>query len=679
MSFNHKPAWPAVCVVLAGLLVFPAAAHAQSYGWPLRVSRIITSTFGEFREGHVHAGLDFSTGGREGLPVYAVADGYIKRLRCSPFGYGKAIYVHLDDGHTAVYAHLSEFAPDLRRRVEAEQMRRLSYEVDLWLQPGDMPVRRGNVLGRSGSTGAGAPHLHFELRATDGCPYNPFDVFTPPEDDVPPEITAVAFIPMDNLARADGLPIPTVVPVALDKSTGKYVVARPVYLKGRVGVAVEVRDLGSQGPYRRGVHSIELVVDGAPVFAVCNDRFCYERGRQVYLNYDYSLLRRTGRRFLTLYRDVGNTLSSYESFEGSDGIIDVTGDLLTVAIAARDSVGNTSEVSVDIMPGDSPEFSRHGSSTESVSTGDSTTETDRLGCQADFWPRAVIFSIRSPGPDLVGPVEVVLTEPDGKEVSLATVRRSNTEYEAFTPLYPALNGICTVRVRAKGVGGEQLSGEWSCDIRVVDPAGGGRIESADGAASITVPPDSVYRPLYGRVEVDTRPLEPPVQQIGSVYRFEPTDQPLASKCDVKIQCPDSVATDRVGTYRYNDRNGRWHFVARYDETASVYELGSFALFEDVVPPTMCVLTPAAGSTASAEGLRVKIEINDNASGIDLSSVRTQLDGQHIICEYYPPANLLRYTSEQPLEPGSHTLRAVVKDNMGNETDVESVFVVSAAP
>jgi len=603
MSFNHKPVWSAACIVLAGILVFPPATPAQSYGWPLRVSRIITSTFGEFREGHVHAGLDLSTGGREGLPVYAVADGYIERLRCSPFGYGKAIYVHLDDGHTAVYAHLSEFGPDMLRRVEAEQMRRLSYEVDLWLQPGDIPVRRGNVLGRSGSTGTGAPHLHFELRATDGCPYNPFDVFTPPADDIPPEITAVAFIPMDDLARTDGLPIPTVVPVKLDHATGKYVATRPVHLRGRIGVAVEVRDLGSQGPYRRGVHSIDLTVDGASHFAVHNDRFCYERGRQVYLNYDYSLLRRTGRRFLTLYRDVGNTLSSYDAFEAGDGIIDVTSEPVNLAIAAQDNVGNMSEVSIDIMPGDPAGFVQQESYSEPASTGDSTTKTDSLGCRADFWPRAVIFSIRSTGPDLVGPVEAVLTKPDGKEMSLPTVRRSNTQYEAFTSLYPALDGTCTVRVRAKSDTGTLLSGKWSYDLRVVKPATGGRIDSEDGVAQVTIPAEGTYRPVYGHVSVDTRPLEAPARQIGSAYRFEPTDQPLAAKCDVQIRCPDDVRKNRIGTFRYNDRNGRWQFIARYEDTASVYELGTFALIEDDVPPTVRVLTPAAGSTASASTTR----------------------------------------------------------------------------
>ena len=679
MSLDRKPLRPAVCIVLAGLHVVTAAAHAQSYGWPLRVSRIITSTFGEFREGHVHAGLDFSTGGREGLPVYAVADGYVERLRCSPFGYGKAIYVHLDDGDTAVYAHLSEFGPELHRRVETEQMRRLSYEVDLWLQPGDVEVRRGAVLGRSGSTGTGAPHLHFELRATDGCPYNPFDVFTPPADDIPPEMTAVAFIPMDNLARADGLPKPAVVPVELDEVTGKYVAARPVHLKGRIGVAVEVRDLGSQGPYRRGVHSIELDVDGTSYFAVRNDRFCYERGRQVYLSYDYSLLRRMRRRFLTIYREIGNTLSNYESFEGGDGIIDVTGSPLEVLVAARDGVGNTSEVSIDVLHGDPPEFAQQGSSIENVSTGDSTAKTDTLICQADFWPRTVIFSIRSPGPVLVAPVQVVLTAPDGTETSLATVRRSDTEYEAFTPLYPALNGTCSLYVRAKGAGDEQLSGKWSCALRVIDPAAGGRIDSQDGVTSIMFPTESVYRPLYARIEVDTRPLDPPARQIGRAYRFEPIGQLLAAKCDIRIQCPDDVPTNRIGTFRYNDRNGRWQFVARYDDTASVYELGTFALLEDDAPPAVSILTPAAGSTVSPEQLHIEIKVNDKASGLDLSSVRTQLDGQPIICEFYPPANLLRWTREVPLEPGPHTIKAVVRDNMGNETVAESEFVVQPDP
>ena len=64
------------------LLPDPATLHAQAGGssssdltWPAAADPAMTSAFGEFRPGHVHAGLDVKTWGRIGVPMIAVADG----------------------------------------------------------------------------------------------------------------------------------------------------------------------------------------------------------------------------------------------------------------------------------------------------------------------------------------------------------------------------------------------------------------------------------------------------------------------------------------------------------------------------------------------------------------------------------------------------------------------------
>ena len=46
----------------------------------------------------------------------------------------------------------------------AAQDREGAYEVDLAPQPGEMRFARGEVLGFSGASGAGPPHLHAEIR-----------------------------------------------------------------------------------------------------------------------------------------------------------------------------------------------------------------------------------------------------------------------------------------------------------------------------------------------------------------------------------------------------------------------------------------------------------------------------------------------------------------------------------
>ncbi|MGB5875120.1 MAG: hypothetical protein WBH56_15480, partial [Bacteroidota bacterium] len=60
----------------------------SDYLWPTDASNTITSTFGEFRRTHFHAGIDIRTHDRTGFPVFASRDGYVSRIWASPNGYG---------------------------------------------------------------------------------------------------------------------------------------------------------------------------------------------------------------------------------------------------------------------------------------------------------------------------------------------------------------------------------------------------------------------------------------------------------------------------------------------------------------------------------------------------------------------------------------------------------------
>ena len=51
---------------------------------PLDIPLKLAANFGDIRPNHYHAGIDIETEQREGLKVYAVADGYVSRNRqCS--------------------------------------------------------------------------------------------------------------------------------------------------------------------------------------------------------------------------------------------------------------------------------------------------------------------------------------------------------------------------------------------------------------------------------------------------------------------------------------------------------------------------------------------------------------------------------------------------------------------
>ncbi|MCX5752059.1 MAG: hypothetical protein NTW97_00275, partial [Candidatus Krumholzibacteria bacterium] len=105
-----KSRYAALCAVL---LCAAGLARAEGPRWPLNEPRKLSSSFGEYRDGHYHAGIDLRTFGRIGLPCLAPDSCEAVRLRVSPIGYGKALYVRFGDGRTAVFAHLSGFSREL--------------------------------------------------------------------------------------------------------------------------------------------------------------------------------------------------------------------------------------------------------------------------------------------------------------------------------------------------------------------------------------------------------------------------------------------------------------------------------------------------------------------------------------------------------------------------------------
>lgn len=128
-----------------------AAAGAQfTFVWPARGP--FTSGFGYRRHPlfgirHLHTGVDIAT--VWGTPVLAAADGRI--IYAGWFGgYGKIVVIDHGEGTSTLYGHLSQ----------------------ILVGTGD-PARRGQLLGRVGSTGfSTGPHLHFEIRLN-GFPVDP--------------------------------------------------------------------------------------------------------------------------------------------------------------------------------------------------------------------------------------------------------------------------------------------------------------------------------------------------------------------------------------------------------------------------------------------------------------------------------------------------------------------------
>ncbi len=144
-----------------------AAAPSETYLFPTDASHRINSGFADYRASHFHGGIDISTNGKIGYPVFASKSGYVYRVSVSPFGYGKMIILRHDDSTYTLYGHLSAFSSDIERLVDSVQHSDSSYGVDLELYRNEIMVTRGEQIARTGATGVGGPHLHFEIHGRD--------------------------------------------------------------------------------------------------------------------------------------------------------------------------------------------------------------------------------------------------------------------------------------------------------------------------------------------------------------------------------------------------------------------------------------------------------------------------------------------------------------------------------
>ncbi len=295
----------AAVLAVALLPASPTGARGEVYLWPMHGKRRLSSSFSEYRNGHYHAGIDLRSYGAVGLPCLAVAEGRVVRVRVAAAGYGKALYLKLTDGSTAVYAHLDQFDRTVDSLAWHYRVQRETNWCDFRLPGGAYRFEAGDTVAFSGETGTSAPHLHFELRDGAGRPVNPLvDIYTVP-DCAPPIISGLEIVPLGRGSVTEEGPLPIVRHFRASGSS-RFILPDILHLDGVFGFGLSTWDEQGYGRYRMAPVSIELAVDGKTVYSVRNEVFSYSQAGEISAEYRVRGEGPAGR-YLRLYPVRGGT------------------------------------------------------------------------------------------------------------------------------------------------------------------------------------------------------------------------------------------------------------------------------------------------------------------------------------------------------------------------------------
>jgi hypothetical protein len=606
----------AASLIAAAAILSVPASPPSSLLWPIPIREGCTSSFGEYRRTHFHGGVDLRTHQEDGWPCAAVADGKVVRIRREPGGYGRVLYLQLDDGRTAVYGHLTRFSEKLGLEATLKaacERAGSSWPGDVAVEP-PVPVRAGETVAYSGDLGVGFPHLHFEIRrGEDLC--DPFLEGLPlPDGMTAPWFAGVVFEPQDASGLVDGSFEPLFVPAV--KSGGGYRLARSVEVAGRVDLYAVAGDrLGVPGN-STGTPCVEASLDGAQFFKMDLKRISLARFKQAPALFEPGYAR-GGATAYRLRRLPWLNVDEVEG-QGLPGGLSPGPHELSITAANRGGLLAT-------LTG--------------IVTGATTRSDKRLALPGggyriegrDVVPAGLVLRLARGSKEGVTPLafgfqpvrEVLVHEGPGNSVA-ALVPREQIPREG-APL--KIGGTSTGWLAASGPG------------RIL--AGGLRLRVPEDAVAVASP-------------------EPG----GGGARLQVAPYALQAKATVDF--PGTAPRPRLGVYG----EGGGLFLDNWTgKPVPFLTDGLYCLRTDDAPPQWG--KPYETTIPHVNERQLWIPLTDRGSGPNLYSLRMTVDGKPAFADWDPDTHTVRVALDD-FSPGRHALSATVADWAGNSSRLSSV-------
>jgi hypothetical protein len=552
-------------------------------------------------------------------------------------------------GGVAVYGHLSEFAPKIQSYVEDEQYASKRYQQNLLPAPRQIPIGRGEVIGKSGQSGVGPPHLHFEIRTDRNRPVNPLNRIFDKADAIPPHIHSLTIVPSEpadlrtDPSTVDG----KLLPVSYDVSGGMLGVTPQI--TGEVGLAVLADDQIDGPKWTVSPYRFRLEVNGQLIGELTYDSLDYDYTRLIDLERRYDSDGGLAPRATNLFRYSRNKLWQYAGL-AKDGWLSKENGLHsgenTVRITVADLGGNATTLQFSLRLSDKPATTTLPQAASGVDT--------RWG-----WNGLLVTvagaSKKEPH---------VALDPEGERKLERWIRAGN----GWQAWLPSLAGVDSLWV-AGGDGKSRVSQPLGWEpFRAED---GGRLTSADGDAMISFAPEDLYATTY--LSLDSRAVPAGVTKpLSSVYKFAPQELPLAHDVRLGIAMPSGTTpSPKLGIYSLHGAD--WWFEGNEQEEdwnaigAMIKGPGSFAILADQAKPVIANVTPGKGQKVTERRPQIRFEVTDNLSGIGSDKdLQLSIDGKWVPVEFDPDINLAKARPRWDLDAGDHKIDILARDRAGNE-------------
>ena len=303
----------------------------------------LAGNFSELRPNHFHTGLDYKFGGVEGEPIYAVADGWVHKIKISSFGYGNVIYLKHPSGHITLYGHLRNFNPALHAWMKKKMYEAKLNELEINLKEGELPVKKGELIANGGNTGSsGGPHLHFEIRDSLDRAIDPLLAgYSEILDRTPPTPQKIAIVPLELDSRVNGkFQRVEVTPVLSGTS---YRIPETIQVSGKVGLEIQSYDKLDGAENQNGFPRFEVSDDSGPLFKLVVDKVDFNFTRHFLLHTHLN-------RFTKLYHQKDLKFSFITPNSPGTGAFELeTGKKKNVQLKLVDAYNNTRLVQLSLV------------------------------------------------------------------------------------------------------------------------------------------------------------------------------------------------------------------------------------------------------------------------------------------------------------------------------------------